>query len=100
MPELTRDYELIVIAMPQPDEQGVTTITERISGWITGRGGAVVSVNVWGRRPLAYAIRKQREGVYLQFNCQLPPSATRDIEHNLRIDEQILRHMLIRADEA
>jgi small subunit ribosomal protein S6 len=100
MPELLRDYELIVIAGPQLDDQGVVTFTERISGWITGLGGAVVSVNVWGRRALAYAIRKQREGIYVQFNCQLPPSASRDIERNLRIDEQVLRHMLIRADEA
>jgi small subunit ribosomal protein S6 len=99
MSNVSRDYELVVIATPQLDEQGLANLSERISGWITTHGGAVAGVNVWGRRSLAYAIGKQREGIYVQFNCQMPPSASREIERSLRIDEQVLRSMLIRLDE-
>jgi len=99
MNERTRDYELVVIAVPQLEEQGVTALTERIAGWITAGGGAVVKSSVWGRRPLAYTIRKFTDGIYVQINYQLAPSASRELERNLRLDEQIIRHLIVRLDE-
>ena len=97
--EHTRDYELVVIAVPQLEDQGVVALTARIAGWITGAGGTVIKSNVWGRRPLAYAIRKFSDGIYVQFDYQLAPSASRELERNLRIDEQIIRHLVVRLDE-
>ncbi len=94
-----RNYELVLIAVSQLDDQGVATLTERVSGWITTWGGTVASTNVWGRRQLAYAIGKHKEGVYVQFNFQMAPSASRDLERSLRLDEQVIRHLVVRADE-
>ena len=99
MTNVLRDYELVYIAVSQLDDQGMATLTERVSGWVTTAGGLITGTNVWGRRPLAYAIGKHREGIYVQLNFQLAPSATRELEHSLRIDEQVIRHMLIRLDE-
>jgi small subunit ribosomal protein S6 len=98
MPEILRDYELVTIIVPQLDDQGVATAIERISGWITSGGGTIGSTNVWGRRTLAYAIQKLNEGVYVVFNFQLPPSKTRELERDLRINEQVIRHLLVRLD--
>ena len=95
MANLLRDYELVFIAVPQLDEQGVVTLNERVSGWITTAGGAITGTNVWGRRPLAYTIGKFKEGTYVQLNFQLAPIATRELERSLRIDEQVIRHLLI-----
>jgi small subunit ribosomal protein S6 len=99
MDNTTRNYEMVFIAAPQLDEQGLTTLTERITGWITSAGGAMAKTNVWGRQRLAYAINKQSEGIYVQLDFQLAPSATRDFERNLHIDENVLRHLLVRLDE-
>ena len=99
MPENTHDYELVVIIVSQLDEQGVAAVIERYTNWIAASGGTVGSTNVWGRRVLAYPIKKQTDGVYAQLNFQLPPSKSRDLERNLRIDEQVIRHMLVRPDE-
>ena len=99
MTNVLRDYELVFIAVPQLDEQGVATLTERVSGWITAAGGAIAGTNVWGRRALAYAIGKYKDGTYVQLDIQLDPSTTRDLERNLRIDEQVIRHLLVRPDE-
>lgn len=99
MPETTRDYELMVVFAPQLDDQGVATAIERYANWITAAGGTVATPNVWGRRTLAYPIKKQTEGVYVQFVFQLPPTRSRELERNLRIDEQVLRHLLVRPDE-
>jgi small subunit ribosomal protein S6 len=98
MPENLRDYELIVIIVAQLDDQGVATAIERISGWITSGGGTIGSTNVWGRRALAYAIKKKNEGVYVQFNFQLLPSKSRELERSLRLNEQVIRHLLVRPD--
>jgi small subunit ribosomal protein S6 len=99
MPENAHDYELVVIVVPQLDEQGVAAVIERYSNWISAAGGTVGSTNVWGRRTLAYAIKKQTDGVYAQLNFQLPPNKSRELERNLRIDEQVIRHLLVRPDE-
>ena len=54
---------------------------------------------MWGRRNLAYAIRKLTEGIYVVINFQLDPSGTRELDRNLRLDEQIIRYLAIRLDE-
>ena len=99
MSDILRDYEMVVIAAPQLDDEALSTLTQRISGWITGANGAVGETNVWGRRNLLYPIKKQTEGIYVQFNFQLTPSASRELERNLRLDEKVIRHLVIRLDE-
>jgi len=94
----THDYEMVLIAAPQLDDEGLTALNERVSGWITTAGGTIGGTNVWGRRQLAYAIGKYTEGIYVQFNFQLDPSASRELDHSLRIEEQVVRHMVIRLD--
>jgi small subunit ribosomal protein S6 len=99
MEQAVRDYELVYIVVPTLEEQALTTLNERVAGWILGAKGTVTGTKVWGRQKLAYAIRKQTEGIYVQVNFQLPPSACRDLERNLQIDEQIIRHLVVRPNE-
>ena len=65
---------------------------------MTAAGGQVVKTDIWGRRNLAYPIRKQNEGQYVLLEAQLESQATRDIERNLRLTEQVLRFQIIRTD--
>jgi small subunit ribosomal protein S6 len=99
MSDILRDYEMVYIAVPQLDDEGLATLNERLASWITSANGTVTETNVWGRRKLTYAIRKQTEGIYIQINFQLTPSATRELERNLRLDEQVVRHLIIRLGE-
>ncbi len=99
MPENMHDYELMAIIVPQLDDQGIAAAIERYTNWIVAAGGAVGSASVWGRRSLAYAIKKQNEGVYVQFVFQMPPTKSRELDRNLRIDEQVIRHLLVRPAE-
>ncbi|OQA41283.1 MAG: 30S ribosomal protein S6 [Chloroflexi bacterium ADurb.Bin325] len=94
-----RDYEMVYIAVPQLDDEGLATLNQRVAGWIAAANGAVTDTNVWGRRKLTYEIRKQTEGIYVQINFQLVPSATRELERNLRLDEQVIRHLVVRLGE-
>lgn len=93
-----RKYELVCIVHPDQDETAFNGIIEKIKGWITEAGGSVDKVEVWGRKRLAYVIRKQREGQYVLFNITLPPAATAALEQNLRFLEAVIRYMLTVVD--
>jgi small subunit ribosomal protein S6 len=89
-----RKYELVCIIQPDLDETAFKGVIDRVSSWVTDSGGSVDKVDVWGRRKLAYIIRKQREGQYVLMNITLDPKATSELERNIRYLETVLRHML------
>ena len=94
-----RDYELVVILSPELAEEEVPAAIDRLRQVIADRGGEVTDINRWGRRKLAYPIKKQVEGNYLVTQVKLDPRRTTDIEAGLRISEEVLRHLLVRAGE-
>jgi small subunit ribosomal protein S6 len=69
-------------------------VVEKVKGWISESGGSIDKVDVWGRRKLAYIIKKHREGQFVLLNVTMNPAATSDLERNLRYQEPIIRHML------
>lgn len=89
-----RSYELVCIIQPDLDETAFNGVIERVKGWISESGGSVDKVDVWGRRRMAYRIRKQREGQYVLMNVTMNPAATSSLERNIRFQESVLRHML------
>lgn len=90
-----RKYELVCIIQPDLDETAFNGILDRVKGYISDAGGTVDKVDVWGRKRLAYLIRKQREGQYVLMNLSLPSKTTADLERNLRFIEPVMRHMLV-----
>jgi small subunit ribosomal protein S6 len=89
-----RKYELICIFQPELDENAFKGALEKVQGWVGEAGGSVDKTEVWGRRKLAYPIRKQAEGQYVLMNVTLDPKSTGELERNIRFLEPVLRHML------
>ena len=89
-----RNYELVCIFQPELDETAFKGAVDRVSSWVTEAGGNVEKVENWGRRRLAYHIRKQSEGQYVLLNISLDPKAASGLERNIRYLESVLRHML------
>lgn len=89
-----RKYELVCIFQPDLDETAFKGAVDRVQSWITDAGGSVDKVEVWGRRKLAYMIRKQTEGQYVLMNITLDPRSTSELERNIRFLEPALRHLL------
>ena len=90
-----RDYELIYIIHPDLDESNLNEINEKITGWITKAGGSIQKMDLWGKRRLAYPIRKTREGQYVYVNTSMPPTFTKELESNLQFLEPVLRYMIV-----
>jgi small subunit ribosomal protein S6 len=89
-----RNYELVCIAQPDLDETAFNEVVENVKGWITEAGGEIAKVDIWGKRKLAYLIRKQREGLYVLYNISMPADATQELERKIRFLEPVMRHML------
>jgi len=90
-----REYELVLIIHPDLDETAFNEIVERIAGWIKNDGGEINKIDVWGRRQLAYPIRKLNEGQYVLLHVKMNAQFGKTIERDLRYMESILRYMLI-----
>ena len=93
-----RDYELTIITHPALEETALKDIVDRIQGWVTGAGGKIVKVDVWGKRQLAYPIRKQIEGLYVFFQLQMSPTFGAELERNLRFLEPIMRFLMVAVE--
>lgn len=89
-----RNYELAYIADPDLDEQVLAALEEKVKGWIAAAGGLVVKIDRWGRRRLAYSIKKRTDGFYVIVQAQMPPQASVPLERELRLSEQVLRYMI------
>lgn len=89
-----RNYEVVLIVHPDLDETAFNAAIEKVKGWITTSGGTVSKVDVWGKRRMAYAIRKQREGQYVLINAEFAPAFTADLERNIRFLEPVIRFMI------
>jgi len=90
-----RDYELIFIVHPDLDENAFNEVTNRIRTWITEDGGEVSKTDLWGKRKLAYHIRKQTEGQYVLMQAKMSPSFGVTLERNLRLLEPVMRFSLV-----
>ena len=99
MAETLRDYELTVILSPQIGDDVIAESIDRLQQGIKSRGGEIVDTNHWGRRRLAYPIERHLEGNYVVSQIRLDPRRVRELENSLRISEEVLRHLIVKAGE-
>ena len=93
-----RDYELVIIIQPDLDETAVKGIVEKIQALVTTAGGTVAKIDKWGKKRMAYAINKRREGQYVLFELQMAPTFSAELERNLRFMEPVIRFSIINRD--
>jgi small subunit ribosomal protein S6 len=94
-----RNYELTFITHPELDKDALSEIIERVQGWVGQGGGKVTKVDMWGKRPLAYPIRKQKEGLYTYMEMEIPTQLASELERNLRFIESVMRFLIIVKEE-
>ncbi|HET9476529.1 MAG TPA: 30S ribosomal protein S6 [Dehalococcoidia bacterium] len=94
-----RDYELVMVVDPEVGDEGLPGTVERVHGFIQERGGEIKNVDQWGRRRLAYPIRRRQEAYYVITHFSLEPQAIRALEGSLDLAEDVLRHLVTRIEE-
>ena len=93
-----REYELTYIVRPDVDEETLAAIEERVAKTIAANGGQVLKTDHWGKRRLAYPIRRHNEGFYIFLRTELTDKAIAEIERQLKLSEDVIRHLLVRVE--
>ena len=93
-----RHYEVMVILDPEVEERTVAPSLDQFLSVVKKSGGSVEKVDVWGRRKLAYEIRKKSEGIYAVLDLTAEPEAVKELDRQLGLQESVLRTKVIRPD--
>ncbi len=92
-------YETTFITRQDLSRQDVAGLTDELSQIIISNGGNVVKKEYWGLRSLAYMIKKNRKGHYTMLGIDASNNAMDELKHSMRINENIIRNMILRVDE-
>ena len=92
-----RPYEVLIIVDPRPADEEVAALLTQLGEQVTSLGAEVVKMENWGKRRLAYDIRKQREGTYAVFEISAEPAMVKELERQLRLNENVLRFLSTRV---
>ena len=90
------DYELVFIVSPEVNDESLEGIMSGIDQFITGKEGVISDVERWGKKRLAYPVKHFLEGNYVLTRFKMNPARCKELEANLKISEEILRHLLIK----
>jgi small subunit ribosomal protein S6 len=93
-----RRYELMVILDPDLDERTIAPSLEQFLTVVRNGGGSVDKVDVWGKRRLAYEIRKKPDGFYAVIDLNAEPAVVAELDRQLNLNESVLRTKVIRPD--
>lgn len=91
-------YEHVFVARQDISPQQVETLTADLTKVIEANGGQVKKTENWGLRNLAYKINKNRKGHYVLLNIDAPATLVTELERNVRLNEDIIRHLTVRVE--
>lgn len=108
-----QEYELVFVVHPELDEEGVNAVVEQVRsqitdsrgqvtlvGQLTDGSGQIAPAGSWKRRKLAYPIQKLWEGYYVVMRAQMEKEALDDLDRHLKLNEAVMRHLLVKVGES
>ena len=93
-----KDYELTVLIHPDL-ESDLEKALDKVRGLVTANGGEIASEDNWGKKKLAYKINGENFAVYVAMDLKLPATAPLKISNTLNITDEVLRYLLVKAEE-
>ncbi|MGD9505259.1 MAG: 30S ribosomal protein S6 [Syntrophobacteraceae bacterium] len=91
-----RKYEAFFILDPDMSDEATASANEKIMGVVTANGGAVISNTSWGKKKLAYPVRKHTRGHYILMEFSGDPTLVAELERNMRLDERVLKFITVK----
>jgi small subunit ribosomal protein S6 len=92
-------YETMYILRPDLGDEAMDSLIGKYQGILKEQGAEILETQHRGKRRLAYDIDRHREGVYIQMNYRAPGAAIAPLERAMRLSEEVIRYLTIRADE-
>jgi small subunit ribosomal protein S6 len=97
IPGRKREYETIFILRPDLANDAISAVNAKVRGVIETGGGRLLKVENWGRRKLAYEVRKQLKGIYLFWKYLGSAGLVEEVERNLRLSDQVIRYYSVKV---
>lgn len=94
-----RKYEVIFIVKPM-EEEATNAVVEKFTKLITANGGTIEKEDRWGKKRLAYEIKDCTEGYYVLLNVECEPECVTETDRVMKITDELLKHMIVKAEEA
>jgi small subunit ribosomal protein S6 len=94
-----REYETIYILRPDSTTDVIAQVNQKIRGIIEAGGGTILKVDNWGKRKLAYEVKKQLKGIYLFFSYLGTAGLVEEVERNLRLTDSVIRYYSVKIAE-
>lgn len=94
-----RTYEALYIASPELEEGDIQTLSQEVEGLVTSNGGTIVRSEIWGKRKLAYEVKKYSEGNYILLRFQANPDFVHKLEQWIRLKDAIIRYLIVHFDD-
>ena len=92
---LLRSYQSVLILKPDLEEPRIDDVLEKIGGFIKSNGGAILKTEKWGKKRLAYRVKKSRFGIYLNLYHTLEPSGVVHLEKKYKLFDLIIKFMVV-----
>jgi small subunit ribosomal protein S6 len=94
-----RHYETLFIISPELPEEDTAGVVDKFSGILSEAGANLAKVDNWGRRRLAYEVKKFNKGYYVLFEYGATPEAVAEMERNFKIDENVIRYLTVKKSD-
>ena len=99
IPGRTREYETIFILKPDVTNEVIGATNSKIRGVLEAGGGTLLKIENWGRRKLAYEVKKQLKGIYIFFRYLGDPGLVEEVERNLHLTDSVIRQYSVKIGE-
>ena len=97
MAKITGKYEVLYIIDPAQGEEGIAALVEKFKAMVEAEG-TLSSIEEWGKRRLAYAVKKFTDGFYVLINFEAAPAEIKEIDRVLKINDEVLRHLIVKHE--
>jgi small subunit ribosomal protein S6 len=92
-------YENIIIMNAAISDEEAEAAVTKIKDLVTGQGGEVLKVDVWGRRKLSYEIKKQKKGLYVLLIFKAPSATVKKLEDFYKVSDTVLKYMVVKLEK-
>lgn len=92
-------YESLFIINPALDDMEVKKVVDKVEGLIKKEGGEILKVDNWGKKKLAYEVKRQKKGYYILINIRVKASTISELERSLKLTDPVIKFLIIRLDK-
>ncbi len=96
---MSNNYEVVFITRPDAGDDVIKGIIQKVKETVEGLNGQVVKIEEWGKRRMAYPIRKHADGHYVFANISSSPATSKEVERILRLNEDVIRYQTVKKIE-